>query len=478
MTAEFRSLLRGVFWLLVFARLLPTQADSDLWGNLKFGLDLLETWSFSTVDPYSFTQDIPWVNHSWLPQVMLAAAYQAVGVAGIVALKVLLLATILWLVAGAFKESAPLIAEGAVAVVLITALPVFATARAQLWTFLGVVLLCRLILSANSRAILWTPLLFVVWVNSHVGWVIGLAILLWWAIGVFVRGARDDRYRAIVIVSAVLLATLVNPYGWHMWRFVFGVAHLSRGIAEWGPLSAAPVVNRVVVGACAAVVLILWRRLPFERLASLAGLGYAAFRAMKFDSLFITTTVLFLSPVIAARYPRLAAENKRLPTGIRFINAAVLAVVVTATAVNAWPQATCLPSDDWRPDPTAAAALLRARPSGRIVVTFDWGEYVIWHLGPQLRVSFDPRFDLLYSSRAIAEQWAVGAAEPQGIAFLQRAAPEYVWFRQSNRTLKEWLAGNGYRLDVETPESFIAVRQDQKPLRAAEPQTPGCFPAS
>ena len=150
MTAEFTSLLRGVFWVLVFARLLPTQADSDLWGNLKFGLDLLETWSFSTVDPLSFTQDIPWVNHSWLPQVMLATAYQAVGVAGIVALKVLLLATILWLVAGAFKESAPLIAEGAVAVVLITALPVFATARAQLWTFLGVVLLCRLILSANS----------------------------------------------------------------------------------------------------------------------------------------------------------------------------------------------------------------------------------------------------------------------------------------------------------------------------------------
>jgi hypothetical protein len=407
---------------------------------------------------------------------MLAAAYQAVGVAGIVALKVLLLATILWLVAGAFKESAPLIAEGAVAVVLITALPVFATARAQLWTFLGVVLLCRMILSANSRAMLWAPLLFVVWVNTHVGWVIGLAILLWWAIGVFIRGSGGDRYRAIVIVSAVLLATLVNPYGWHMWRFVFGVAHLSRGIAEWGPLSAAPVVNRVVVGACAAVALILWRRLPFDRLASLAGLGYAAFRAMKFDSLFITTTVLFLSPVIATRFPRQAFENKRLPTGIRIINAAVIAIVLSVTVVNAWPKVTCLPTAAWRPDPIAAAALLSATPSGRIVVTFDWGEYVIWHLGPQLRVSFDPRFDLVYSPRVIQEQWAVGSAGPEGIAFLLSSKPEYVWFRQSDWSLKQWLSGNGYRLDIETAESYIAVRQDVKPLQSAVPQTVGCFP--
>src|SRR5688572_18210667 len=148
---------------------------------MKFGFDLLETWSFSTVDPYSFTQDIPWINHSWLPQVMLAAAYQAGGATGIVALKVLLVGAILWLVAGAFKGSAPLIAEGAVAMVLMTALPIFATARAQLWTFLGMVVLCRMIVSANTRTMVWAPLLFIVWVNSHVGWVIGLALMLWWA---------------------------------------------------------------------------------------------------------------------------------------------------------------------------------------------------------------------------------------------------------------------------------------------------------
>ena len=72
---------------MVFAAILPTKADPDLWGNLRFGLDFLAQPTFSTVDPYSFTQDIPWINHSWLPQVVMASAYSVAGAGGIVILK-------------------------------------------------------------------------------------------------------------------------------------------------------------------------------------------------------------------------------------------------------------------------------------------------------------------------------------------------------------------------------------------------------
>ena len=175
----------------------------------------------------------------------MAAAYAAGGGAGIGFLKVLLVATILLLVARAFNGAAPLVAEGAAAVVLITAQPIFATARAQLWTFLGVVVLCRLILSPKPWVMAWTPLLMVIWVNSHVDGLVGMAILVWWAIGGFIlRGPGPARYHAVAIVTAGLLATLVNPYGWQMWQFMFGVAHLSRDIMEWEPLFSAPVLNR------------------------------------------------------------------------------------------------------------------------------------------------------------------------------------------------------------------------------------------
>jgi hypothetical protein len=59
-----------MLWILIgafFAPLLVTiQADPDLWGNVRFGLDVLRDHAPSRIDHYSFTQDIPWVNHEWL----------------------------------------------------------------------------------------------------------------------------------------------------------------------------------------------------------------------------------------------------------------------------------------------------------------------------------------------------------------------------------------------------------------------------
>jgi hypothetical protein len=34
--------------------------------------------------------------------------------------------------------------------------------------------------------------------------------------------------------------------------------------------------------------------------------------------------------------------------------------------------------------------------SGNLAVEFDWGEYVIWHLGPQIKVSMDGRRETIY----------------------------------------------------------------------------------
>ena len=196
MPAELRSILRAVIWVLFLTAILPTKADPDLWGNLRFGQDLLASRTLSTVDPYSFTQDKPWINHDWLPQVAMAGVYAAAGAAGLVALKALLAAVALWLVAGAFAGSAYLVAEAAVALVLFASLPLIASLRPQLWSFVALALLCRLILSRRPRAMAWAPVLFAVWVNCHVGWIVGLAVLAWWAIGAVARGTAPARRRA------------------------------------------------------------------------------------------------------------------------------------------------------------------------------------------------------------------------------------------------------------------------------------------
>src|ERR1051326_9609012 len=64
-----------------------TVSDPDLWGHLRFGVDLLRTWHLSRADPYSFTSDIAWINHEWLSELLLAIVYLPLRAVGMNLLK-------------------------------------------------------------------------------------------------------------------------------------------------------------------------------------------------------------------------------------------------------------------------------------------------------------------------------------------------------------------------------------------------------
>ena len=56
---------------------LTTIADPDLWGHVRFGLDILSLGAVSTAsDPYSFTADRPFLYHEWLGGVVMAVTYR------------------------------------------------------------------------------------------------------------------------------------------------------------------------------------------------------------------------------------------------------------------------------------------------------------------------------------------------------------------------------------------------------------------
>ena len=57
-----------------------TIADPDLWGHVRFGLDILETGRIVHADPYSYlTGEQPWINHEWLAEVVFYLLYRAGG---------------------------------------------------------------------------------------------------------------------------------------------------------------------------------------------------------------------------------------------------------------------------------------------------------------------------------------------------------------------------------------------------------------
>lgn len=478
---EFQSsVLVMIVGIMMAPVIVRTTADPDLWGHLRFGLDILETRTLPRVDPYSFTQDIPWTNHEWLSELIMALAYKAAGSVGLVFLKSALVATFLALVLGAYAGT-PLIVRGAIALmVLWGAGSIVATLRPQLWTLVGVALLCRLLMTSPQKSwLLAMPVIFMLWVNLHGGWIVGAGLLAVWTGGQLLwPQASRGLIAGVAVCSAV--ATLINPYGWHMWEFLGETVRLSRDISEWKPLFLFPVWDWLpwVVAMLVVIAAVFSRhRPPLDRLAMIAMLAYASVRVIRIAPLCITAAMLLIRPTVATWLPTHSLTFTPLTRAAARGLAAGIVGVAVVSAGFITRAATCMPiTGQWEPDTSAGRTLAEARRTGKIVTWFDWGQYALWHTSPALRVSMDGRRETIYSADLLKAHFALYEATPEGIRFFQRLDPDYVWLPNTKARLRDWLVSHGYRVDVQTPESFIAVREGLEPLRQLPASTTACFP--
>jgi hypothetical protein len=131
---------------------------------------------------------------------------------------------------------------------------------------------------------------------------------------------------------------------------------------------------------------------------------------------------------------------------------------------------------EWIPDRPAGRSLVEAHVQGRLVTWFDWGEYAIWHLSPSVRVSLDGRRETVYSDVVLKHHDEMNAATAEGLVYLQTLDPDYVWLPASLVKVRVWLATHGYRIDVLTPRSFVAVRADKPRVQLSDGPLANCFP--
>ena len=134
------------------------------------------------------------------------------------------------------------------------------------------------------------------------------------------------------------------------------------------------------------------------------------------------------------------------------------------------------PPDNGSYGPDVVAGESLRGSEGRLVTSFNWGEYALWHFGPALKVSVDGRRETLYADETVNAQAAILQGVTGGLAVLAQLNPDYVWLPASSEKTAEWLRANGYREDIRTEHSFIAVRRDHAPLTAWQGQPSGCFP--
>lgn len=446
-----------------------TTADPDLWGHVRFGQDIIASGSLPRDDSYSFTSDRPWINHEWLAEVLMALAFEAGGSLGLNLLRVAVIGLVLLLVWSRLKavdglQRVQLVAVAALGIVL-RVHPI----RPQLFSVLLFAVTLALITRAEERRsvrpLLVMPLVMLVWVNLHGGWIVGIGALGYWTAARMTTGTvpSDRPILAAVLGVAALSATLVNPYGTGMWAFLAETVRVQRPhIGDWQPIyTLAPafaLVWFIPVAVTAFAAARAFERIDRVHLGLVAILGVAAVRVSRLDAFFTLAAVFCFAPLLRRGTDEATRGDAFVPTG-RLASAVLTAVIAGTFAVAAWRLPSIAMPPSLSPEPDAAAYVREHRLEGRMLTWFNWGEYAIWHFSPRIRVSMDGRRETVYSDAVVSEHMRFYAGAQGSLDYPDRIGADYIWLPRTAGAVPHLLA-RGWRAAFEGPISILLSRSD------------------
>ncbi len=383
-------------------------SDPDIWWHLRNAEYMVHNHAMVRHDMYSYTvSGAPWINHEWLAELPYYFAWRWAGMRGIYVLVTALVETIMIGVFGlACLTSRNVKAAFFASWVAVYLATVSFGPRTLLfgWIFLVVELLILLQFRRGIDRTWILPLLFVVWVNIHGSWLIGMVFLAVFVAAGLVKGVwgriRAERWthRQMAklgrVVPACLAALFVNPWGYRLVLYPFDLAFRQKlnisHVQEWQTLDLHSLRGKIVLAVLAVtLVLALVRKQPWK-------LEEVAFVLIGFYSAMTYTRFLFLAAIVVA--PMFAKELNFLAAYDRrkdkpWLNMAVMAGAL-AFAIWLFPSEQKLWAETVREYPvTATPFLKRFEPKGRVFTDYNWGGYLIWNVR-QIPVFVDSRVDI------------------------------------------------------------------------------------
>jgi hypothetical protein len=398
-----------------------TIADPDIWGHVRFGRDIIRAGTVMRDDPYSYrTSGRIWVNHEWLTEVIFAGIHGVAGPRGLIALKLAIALLIIGLCHAHLRRRGlgPWLSAILLTLISIPFRLGLGTVRPQIFTYLLFLVELLLIEGAaeGRRFGLWVlPILFAVWVNLHGGVLAGAGVLGLWiaarAIGVLWDQGTPPVVRLAglfhlgLLGAACGLSLLLNPYGASLITFLLRTGTVPRPeITEWTPLGLVSLPGQLFIGLLAIGLFGLVGSRRRRDPASIQILSVTALLPLisnRHYPLFALALIVVGGGHIADAWARRWPRGSGPPRPRRGLM--VIACVTALLLIGLSPaRFGCIRIEPFYfAFPARAVELLkRGGVRGTMAVPFDWGEYVIWHLGPDVRVSIDGRRETLYSDES------------------------------------------------------------------------------
>lgn len=459
------SVLLGLWLVLsaLYGGSRPT-LGGDLWWSLAAGRHISDVGSVPDVDIFSHAAEgEPWANQEWLFQVLVYRAFDTLGPAGLVWAKILVVvgfALLLAYLIARRSDSAFLGVSLAAGVLLVWGENI--DLRAQLFTFLGTVALLLFLNAyrAGMRAAAFgPPLLLLVWVDLHYGFIFGLAVVFGYFVAETTKSIlhlpsdpmpiAESRRLGWVFLASVLACAL-NPQGIHALTFPFDILDASSPwdrIVEWRPprlvRNGLPepfvwaIAIQVPVAATAA-----WRvphRFDFTEFGLVTVTAVMAYTSRRFVPLFAIVGAPFLARNLMTIGRDLAAQKSHV---WRMYRERGMQVAVGVGAIGTlWVGPLAIGhlrelSADGLFDrmthaerfPIAATRFLEDNPfPGNLYNFYPWGGYLAFHLGRQIYI--DGRAHAVYPDEMYHESKRTDAIEVGWRKTLNRRAIDVVVHR-------------------------------------------------
>jgi len=421
----------SLFLMSIMFSLTKNTADLDLWHRMAVGKIFSQLGNVVYHDIFTYFPAKPiWVDHEWLSGVVFYNLGHFFGDFGIISLKVLILFSIMVLI---YKTGQLVFPEpkkyriGWYFVTLVAVLlGISATLRCQSFTYLFFSLWLYVLEKIrrnpeqNNRLIWIFPATTLLWANLHAGFLSGMGLVGFFAVGEFLNKKPFGKYFLILALS--LPVTLLNPYGYKYWPYLIEATTMKRPyITEWEPIDfKADFFN--VVGTKLQLMLLLpsfiyvwlvnkrdfFKKIDFVQVISTLATLYLALKHMRhvvFFSIIIGVYgykfyAMFME-FIFGKLKKLFIEkfNSEKQELIVFacktavycflINVFLLIIVNSPKSINLGFY------------PTRAIEFIKMnRLEGNLLVPFNWGSYAFWKLYPQNLVSIDGRYEETYTNQA------------------------------------------------------------------------------
>ena len=404
-------------------------ADGDTGWHIRAGEWILQHGAVPKTDIFSFTKPHQsWFAWEWAWDVIFAWIHRFAGLAGVTFVNVCLLCVISVLLFRLIRRCC----DNDLLSFLFTLIAMCGStlhwlARPHLFSWLFLLAFLHVLASAEQgrvKQLAWLPLLTLIWTNVHGGFLIGMLLVLGTGAGEALRAAMAARPSWSDVVAKTkpylvcggfcLLATLVNPYTWHLHAHVLAYlrdAQLLDNIVEFQSISfhhgaALFFECMLLLGAgsvwwclrsgkfAPALLIVLWghlallsgRNIPLFLFVSspwAAGMVCDALRSAKPGQWF--SRMLAAGGDISSDLRRLDRVG-HLPLASAATTAAIAVLFVSGhPGFEAQFDAQVFPIQDV----PALSAIIKGR-----VFTYDqWGDYLIYRFYPEAKVFMDGRSD-------------------------------------------------------------------------------------